>query len=85
MKNIVLFGGGTHVSYCIDIIEKGGEYNIIGITDPYLSIGNVIMGYKVIGKQEEIKELIKEYNIQVGIITIGDNWIRKIVFDRISS
>lgn len=83
MKNIVLFGGGTHVSYCIDIIEKENKYNIIGITDPYLQIGTEIMGYKIIGKQEELKELIKRYKIDAGIITIGDNWTRKIVYDKI--
>lgn len=85
MKNIILFGGGTHVSYCIDIIKKEHKYCIVGITDPYLQFGTEIMGYKIIGKQEEIKRLIKQYNIDAGIITIGDNWIRKIVLDKILS
>lgn len=81
MKNIILFGGGTHVSYCIDIIEKEKKYNIVGITDPFLPISTEIMGYKVIGKQEELEELITEYKIEGGIITIGDNWTRKKVLD----
>lgn len=85
MKNIVLFGGGSHVYYCIDIIEKENKYTIIGITDPYLKVGTEIMGYKVIGRQEEIEQLIKLYNIHAGIITIGDNWIRKTVKDIIIS
>ncbi|NOU18344.1 MAG: NeuD/PglB/VioB family sugar acetyltransferase [Bacteroidales bacterium] len=83
MKNIVLFGGGTHVRYCIDIIEKENKYNIVGITDPYLEVGTKIMGYYIIGKQEELKSLIKKHNIEAGIITIGDNWTRKIVLDEI--
>lgn len=81
MKNIVLFGGGTHVRYCIDIIEKENKYNIIGITDPFLEIGTEIMGYKIIGKQEEIRNLIRLFNIHAGIIAIGDNWTRKLVKD----
>jgi sugar O-acyltransferase (sialic acid O-acetyltransferase NeuD family) len=85
MKKIVLFGGGRHVSYCIDIIEKEKKYRIVGITDPNLKVGTEIMGYKIIGKQEEIKELIVEYKINAGIITIGDNWTRKIVYDKIIS
>jgi sugar O-acyltransferase (sialic acid O-acetyltransferase NeuD family) len=85
MKNIVLFGGGTHVSYCIDIIERENKYNIIGITDPNLYVGTEIMGYKIIGKQEEIKSLISQFNIDAGLITIGDNWTRKIVLDKILS
>jgi sugar O-acyltransferase (sialic acid O-acetyltransferase NeuD family) len=83
MKNIVLFGGGTHLSYCIDIIEKEGKFNIVGVTDPYLSVGKKTLGYNIIGKQEEIVQLIKKYKIDAGIITIGDNWVRKIVYDKI--
>lgn len=84
MENIVLFGGGNQVKYCIDIIQKEGKYNIAGITDPYLKTDSEIMGYKIIGKQEEIRDLIKIYNINAGLITIGDNWTRKIVFDKIT-
>jgi sugar O-acyltransferase (sialic acid O-acetyltransferase NeuD family) len=83
MKRIVLFGGGNHVTYCIDIIEKQGLYKVVGITDPNISIGTDILGYPVIGKQEDIKKLIKEYKIEAGIITIGDNWIRKVVKEKI--
>lgn len=83
MKKIVLFGGGAHVSCCIDIIEKTNEYIIIGITDPFLAVGTEIMGYKIIGKQEEIIELKSKYSIDGGIITIGDNWTRKMVYDEI--
>jgi sugar O-acyltransferase (sialic acid O-acetyltransferase NeuD family) len=81
MKNIVLFGGGTHVKYCIDIIEKESKYHIVGITDPYLEIGSKILDYPIIGRQEDISRLVKEYKIEGGLISIGDNWIRKIVRD----
>jgi len=83
MKNIVLFGAGLHVSYCIDIILKEGKYNIVGIVDSAQNIGNELYGYKIIGRQEELKILIKKYDIHAGIITIGDNWSRKIVYDHI--
>jgi sugar O-acyltransferase (sialic acid O-acetyltransferase NeuD family) len=83
MKRIVLFGGGNHVTYCLDIIEKQGLYEVVGITDPYIPIGTEIQGYPVIGKQEDLKELIEKYNIDAGIVTIGDNWIRKIVKEKV--
>jgi sugar O-acyltransferase (sialic acid O-acetyltransferase NeuD family) len=81
MKNIVLFGGGTHVRYCIDIIRRENIYKIVGITDPFAEIGTEISGYKIIGRQDDINELIQRYNIEAGLITIGDNWIRKTVKD----
>jgi sugar O-acyltransferase (sialic acid O-acetyltransferase NeuD family) len=81
MKNIVLFGGGLHVHYCIDTIEKEGKHQIIGITDPYKEVGADLYGYKVIGRQEDLLRLIERYDIYGGLITIGDNWERKHAFD----
>ena len=81
---IVLIGGGTQVSYSIDIIEKQNSHTIVGIIDSYKMIGDVLFGYNVIGRQDEINELIEEYNIEGCVIAIGDNWSRKKVYDQIS-
>ena len=85
MANIVLLGGSLHVQYTIDIIEKENKYNIVGITDPNQEIGSEVYGYKIIGRQEQLRELIDKYKIDAGIITIGDNWTRKHVYDFILS
>lgn len=82
--NIALIGGGNQVAYSIDIIEKQGLHKIIGIIDSRSEIGTYVYGYKVIGRQEKIKELIEVYLIEGCVITIGDNWSRKYVFDQIS-
>ena len=81
MKNILLFGGGPHARYCIDIIEKEGKYQVAGITDPYQREGAELYGYKVIGRQGELLRFIAEYDIYGGLIAIGDNWTRKHVRD----
>jgi|TARA_R110000744_G_C19362038_1_gene561498 sugar O-acyltransferase (sialic acid O-acetyltransferase NeuD family) len=76
MMDIVLVGGGNQAHYIIDIIHKEGKYNIIGIIDSIHDVGSSIFGYKIIGRQENLKSLIDEYGIQGGIISIGDNWVR---------
>lgn len=83
MKRIVLFGAGTHVRYCIDIIEKEQKYQIVGITDSMLKKGEKIYDYDVIGRQEELPELIEEYKLDAGLITIGDNYSRLIVYEEL--
>lgn len=83
MKNIVIIGGGNQAHYTIDIIEKENKYNIVGIIDSICEIGSDRFGYKVIGRQEDINNLIKKYNIQCGLISIGDNWIRHIISKQI--
>ena len=83
MKNIVIFGGGYHANVCIDIIEKEGKYRIVGIIDSMADIGSNLFGYTVIGRQQEIKELSAKYNIEAGLIAIGENYARKKVRDEI--
>jgi sugar O-acyltransferase (sialic acid O-acetyltransferase NeuD family) len=82
--NIALIGGGNQVTYSIDIIEKQGLHKIVGIIDSRNEIGTYISGYKVIGRQEEINKLVKIYLIEGCLITIGDNWSRKYIFEQIS-
>lgn len=83
MENLVLFGGGLHANVCIDIIERSGKYNIVGIVDSIAEIGSELYGYKVIGRQEQLVELKEFHKIDVGFITIGDNYSRMYVRDAI--
>ena len=83
--NIVLIGGGNQAHYTIDIIEKENKYNIVGIIDSLQEIGSIRFGYPILGRQEQLEELINKHDIQAGIITIGDNWSRYNVFKQITS
>jgi len=83
MKQILLFGGGNQVHYTIDIIEKENKYQIVGIIDSVHEIGADRYGYKVLGRQENLKSIVEEHKIDAGIITIGDNWSRFKVFEAI--
>ena len=83
MKNLILIGGGNQAHYTIDIIEKENKYNILGIIDSIHDVGSERFGYKILGRQENLVELIKLYNIEVGVISIGDNWSRYYVYNKI--
>ncbi len=83
MKRIVLFGGGLHVGYCIDIILQEGKFEIVGIIDSIGEIGSSLYGFEIIGRQDDLIPLISDKNIEAGVITIGDNYSRKQVFDDI--
>lgn len=83
--DIVLIGGGSQLSYSIDIIEKQNTHRIIGVLDSYQAIGNKLFGYEVIGRQENIIDLILKYNFEGCIITIGDNWSRERIFLQVSN
>jgi sugar O-acyltransferase (sialic acid O-acetyltransferase NeuD family) len=83
MKNIILFGAGNQAHYTIDIIEKENKYNIIGVIDSVHEIGTFRFGYEVLGRVDDLISLQQKYNIEGGIISIGDNWSRYAVYNQI--
>jgi sugar O-acyltransferase (sialic acid O-acetyltransferase NeuD family) len=85
IENIVVFGGGLHANVCIDIIEKQNKFKVIGIIDSVAERGSLLHGVPVLGRQEEIKDISKDYNVTNGFIAIGDNYDRKKVRDIIRS
>jgi len=66
---IILIGGGGHCKSCIDVLELEGRFDIDGIIDLPEKKGEKILGYPVIGNDEDIEELSKTY--KYFFITIG--------------
>ena len=85
MKNIVILGSSGHSKVIIDLIEKTEKYNIVGIIDKFQEKGKDFFDYKIIGHDKNILKLIKEYDIECGIVGIGDNLIRKKVVNYIKN
>jgi len=68
-KQIILIGGGGHCKSCIDVLESMNEYEIAGIIDAKEKIGDSILGYKIIGCDDDLKSLRKKYDY--ALITVG--------------
>lgn len=68
-KKIILIGGGGHCHSVIDVIEQECKYDIIGIIDKKEHYGNDVLGYKIIGCDNDLKEIFKLCNDAV--IAIG--------------
>ena len=66
---VVLLGGGGHCKSCIDIIEQTGQFEIIGILDPQLKIGERVLQYQVLGTDDDIPGLLK--SVRHFFITMG--------------
>ena len=67
-KNIVLIGGGGHCISVIDIIENGTDFNILGVLDSNVRENN-ILGYKILGDDNLIPDLVNENTYF--LITVG--------------
>ncbi|AHF01596.1 acetyl transferase [Thiomicrospira aerophila AL3] len=68
-KSILLVGAGGHCKASIDVIEQIGEWQIAGIIDRQDSGVKTVLGYPVIGCDEDLPELRKQYDY--ALVTIG--------------
>lgn len=66
---IVLIGGGGHCKSCIDIIEQKGDFKIAGIVDLPDKLHQKILGYGIIATDDDLPQLVNEY--ENFLITIG--------------
>lgn len=82
--NIVLVGGGGHCRSCIELIESTNMYNIIGILDLPSQKGNKVLGYEVIGDDNDyLKFKNKNYTFVVTTGQIKSSRIRKRIFQEL--
>lgn len=72
-EKLILIGGGGHCKSCIDVIQAEGKFEIAGIVEnpgyQMSGAGDQVSGYPVIGTDDELPELIKEY--KHALITVG--------------
>jgi len=58
MKKLFLVGGGGHCVSCIDVIEQSQKYLISGIFDLPEKVGTQILGYSIIGSDEDLRKYV---------------------------
>ena len=79
MIDLLLLGGGGHCKSCIDVIELEGKYKIKGILDIKEKIGQVVLGFPIIGTDLELvkySKYIKTFFITIGHIKSVENRVR---------
>lgn len=76
---ILLVGAGGHAISCIDVIEQHGKFEIAGLVGSAAEIGSTVLGYRVLGTDEELPSLGARYGtvlIAVGQIKTPDTRVR---------
>ncbi len=60
-RELVLVGGGGHCRSCIDVIEQEGKWRIAGIIDRAENLGTTVLGYPVIGCDDDLPALLGKF------------------------
>ena len=73
MKPLILVGGGGHCKSVIDVAENAG-YTILGILDRTEEVGKKVLGYDVIGTDDDMVKYVDraEFIVTVGQIKSPD-------------
>lgn len=66
---LLLIGGGGHCKAVIDIIEQQNSYAITGIIDRKECIGQKVLGYEIIGCDDDLEKLFAQF--KYAIVTVG--------------
>ncbi|RQH06070.1 acetyltransferase [Paraburkholderia dinghuensis] len=85
MDKIAIIGSSGHARVVIDIVERGGQYAIAGLIDSFRPVGESTFGYSVIGTENELPQLVKDFDLRGVIVAIGDNHSRSVVSARVSA
>lgn len=83
---IILVGGGGHCKSVIDVLVDSQEFNIIGLLDMKDKVGSNLLGFPIIGTDDDIPKLITKYkNFHITIGHILSNVNRVNLYHRIES
>jgi sugar O-acyltransferase (sialic acid O-acetyltransferase NeuD family) len=83
MPRVVVVGCSGHARVVVDILEQANQCHIVGLLDSVKPPGTEVLGYQVVGSDEDLPALVAG-NICDGIIVaIGDNWVRSCMVARI--
>ena len=82
-EKVILVGASEHAKVIIDMIEKQEKYELIGLLDANIPVGEMIFGYSVLGKEAHISVILAHHPEAKAFISIGDNWLRSIVKNKL--
>lgn len=83
-EQIILIGGGGHCKSCIDVVEMQGKFDIAGIIDISANLGKKVLGYTILGTDNDIPQLAKNYhNFFITLGQIKDYSKRKIIYEQL--
>lgn len=89
MKKLFIIGSGGFSKQVIEIVEKLNEtnktYELVGLIDDDESRSEMkVLGYKIIGTTDKLKEISKVKPVY-GVIAIADGLIRRKIVEKLKS
>lgn len=84
MDKIIVIGASGHAKVIIEAIELSKSHHIHGLIDSFKPKGRKLFDYEILGTEDIIPDL-RSNGITKGVIAIGDNWTRFLMYKKILS
>jgi sugar O-acyltransferase (sialic acid O-acetyltransferase NeuD family) len=82
VPRIVVIGCSGHARVVVDILEENRSC-VVGLLDTYKAPGTDVLGYKVLGSDDDLPALRAANICDSAVVAIGDNWVRSRMVERI--
>ena len=83
MENILIIGGGGLAKVILDALQCGKQFCPVGIVDDRRPKGEQLLDTPIVGRIDELPQLLDTHETRNVAITIGDNFIRSEVANRV--
>ncbi|MGC1684418.1 MAG: NeuD/PglB/VioB family sugar acetyltransferase [Candidatus Acidiferrales bacterium] len=83
VPRVVVVGCSGHARVIVDILETAKCCHIVGLLDDLRPPGTEVLGYQVIGSDEDLPALVAAGICDSVVVGIGDNWTRCRIASRI--
>lgn len=84
-EKIIIIGSEGHGKVIADIIEKQQKFSIVGFANANPQPNTFVMGYPVLGSDDDLVQMRNQYNDCYFFIAIGDNSTRHKVKTKIET
>jgi sugar O-acyltransferase (sialic acid O-acetyltransferase NeuD family) len=75
-------GAGGHAKVVIDAVERRGQHRIVGLLDADDGGGRMVLGYSVVGPDEELAEFVGSLGVRSVLVAVGDGRLRAALVER---
>lgn len=84
-NKILVVGASGHAKVIVETVVQEDKYTVAGLLDNIRQAGDEVLGFPVLGSEENLRELIERYSIHGLLIAIGDNFQRSQMYERLST
>ena len=83
LPRVVVIGCAGHARVLLDILESERRCAIVGLLDSYKPKGTRLLGYQILGTEEDLPDLVRADLCDSVVVGVGDNCIRAQIVSRL--